>query len=102
MTREEDDRRNVERMQASQRRDRLLHEALDMQERSTIWSALSLAAGQYDESAGEFHRLAAALRRGESFPMFADGEPGALGAERLAAQFEMQAKDARALIDKFE
>ncbi len=81
MTPKEKDARNVERFQATGRADMALHDALTTQERQTIWNALSVAAGRYDEDAK-------AMREA--------------GLTRLVEQFERQAADARELIDRFE
>ncbi len=95
-------KRAEERCTAAIKRYNMLRESLTDQERCTVWNALRLASQQYEESAAEFRKLAALLRRGESYPMFADGEPGALAADRLAAQFDRQLKDSQELIDRFE
>jgi hypothetical protein len=75
---------------------------LSDRETQTIVSALHLAARQYRESAAEFAKVAAHVRAGNAFSMFAEGEPGALAADRLAEQFTSQAEDATALAERFE
>ena len=69
---------------------------------STLVNALGVAAERFTESAAEFHKLAAHLRAGGEFPMFAPGEAGARAADRLAEQFESQTKNASSLRDRIE
>lgn len=84
------------------KRFREIREKLTPQERSTIWNALRIASEEYEKSMKEMQRVAAALRAGENVAMFVTGEAGARGADRLAAQFQSQMKDAQGLIDFFE
>jgi hypothetical protein len=65
----------------TERRATALEAATTSHERSTIWNVLILAAEKYDENAN-------AMR--------------AAGQDRLADAFVQQAKDARALMERFE
>lgn len=98
----EEDRRNVERVRAENKRDNALCEAVTLQERSTIWNALSIAARTFEEDIANLRKVADELRAGGEVTMFARGESGARAADRLIAQFEQQLKDTRALIERFE
>jgi hypothetical protein len=75
---------------------------LSSSEVSTITNALHVAAERFDESVKEFEKLAAFLREGGKYPMFAPGEDGARAADALAEQFRAQAEDSRDVFDKIE
>jgi|GEM_PF-6743166 len=72
------------------------------EEEHTIKHALEVAANRLNDDAKEFEKLAAHLRAGNSYPMFADGEPGAIAAERIAQQFKKQAAECRAVLNNME
>lgn len=55
-----------------------------------ITNALRVAAEQFDADAEEFAKVAAYIRAGNNYPMFAPGEAGAVAADRLEAQFKRQ------------
>ncbi len=69
-------------------------------EEHVITNALQVAAERFDDDAKQFRNLAAYLRAGNEYPMFAPGEQGAVVAERTAEQFERQAKESRELWDR--
>ena len=75
---------------------------LTSHERQTIIGALSVAAERYDADAAEFGKLAKHLREGKTFPMFAEGAPGARAADCVQEQFERQARDARAVANRID
>ncbi len=89
----------IGRAEAAQRRRNAVMENLSFEERSTITNALSVAALRFDADAKVFRDIATALRKGERMAMFAEGEVGAMGAERLMKQFEKQAAESRELAD---
>lgn len=68
---------------------------------STISNGLSIAAEKFGEHADMFRQIAASIRAGEEVSMFAEGEAGAVAADRLAEQFDRQHKDTRLLAELF-
>lgn len=67
---------------------------------STISNGLYVAASEFDKHVAECRAMAQRLRDGETFPLWAAGELGAIAAERTAEQFEKQAADSRRLVEE--
>lgn len=61
-----------------------------------------VAAERFAEHGQEFAKVARYIRAGNHYPMFAEGEVGAVAADRLAEQFGQQAQQARQLAELFE
>lgn len=67
---------------------------------STVTNALMVAAERFDGHVKDFTELAAQLRAGFTLPLWAQGEIGAIAAERMATQFQRQAADTRRIIER--
>jgi len=80
----------------------MLNVKLDDSQANTLINALRVARDRFIEDAKVMRDQAAALRAGQPGGLFADGEPGARAADRLAAQFDRQVKETEALIDLVE
>lgn len=74
------------------------HDGIDLE--GLRWNVLTVYREKMQENAAEFRKIAAHLRAGNSFPLFAEGEGGARAADRLAEQFERQDADAARLVEK--
>lgn len=69
---------------------------------SDIINALSHISDSRQESSYLFDNMAVELRKGNSIPMWADGESGAIAAERMAEEFRRQSRSATDLINRIE
>jgi len=69
-------------------------------ESTAITNALGVAAERFDEHVASFRTLAEQLRAGGTMPLWAEGEMGAIAAERMATQFQLQAEKLRGLISR--
>jgi hypothetical protein len=68
----------------------------------TITHGLRIAAERFTEHAGEFAKIATAIRAGHDVQMFAPGEGGATAADQLEGTFTRQAAESRALADRLD
>jgi len=68
----------------------------------TLRNALRVARECFVDDAKVMRQQAAALRAGAPGGLFADGEPGALACDRLAAQFDRQIANTDELIDALD
>ncbi len=75
---------------------------LDDDQSSTLHNMMTTAKEEYQKHADTFRQQAAAIRGGAPGGFFADGEPGARAADRLAEQFDRQVVDAQKLIDALD
>ena len=71
-------------------------------EMSEIIDALNHISDSREESSYLFDNMAVELRKGNSVPMWADGESGAIAAERMAEEFRRQSRAAIDLINRIE
>lgn len=83
-------------------RQRAIEEHFTHQQRSTIANACRVALEAFRGDVKTLREVAAAIRRGETSPMFAEGEPGAKAVDRLAEQFERQIKETEDIYLMFE
>ena len=90
------------RVEEDERKAAHLRQALEPSEMSTVANALRVAADRFRQDAKDLRNIAAELRAGKPIGMFANGESGARGADRLAEQFERQEKDSLELYQRFE
>jgi hypothetical protein len=71
-------------------------------ERWTVLNALTTAREVYKGHAALMRDQAARLRRGEVIGLWAEGEAGAVAADRMAEQFESQVLSSEAVYDLVE
>lgn len=74
----------------------------DTDQLHTVVHALQIAARTFREDQSNMEKVAVAIRAGQAVPMFAEGENGAVAADRLAGQFYRQATDCEDLLDVIE
>ena len=75
---------------------------MEAHEEHTVRNAMTVAAERFDENVKLFTGIAADLRAGKSNGFFVPGELGARAAERIAKQFESQAIETRAFIERLD